>query len=287
MANQRCLEGLTIIAECYQPLLFAIAEFVAESPRDVAHFCCLCAFFLVSELSHVADSLWSGLYMRRWPAFHECMRHEGAIDWCMLYRDTLAGQCECTLEVFDREKKRGFAMSAMPARVQYESKGNMYIARYLSASMVLPEAIVAKEEHRLRFCPAPAREQLLPAGGKQGAAFDADQREAYPYKVLEGVGELVPGQGVELQWKMQEGSPFGWWYGHLESIRFEKDGLATACITFRHFPPASRWYCLNVRFGDGHRHPCTFGGYTGGVRAVSEADRKQWMYFFPKEPLAF
>lgn len=57
-------------------------------------------------------------------------------EWQQLYRETLFGRLECTLEVFDREKKLGFAMAAMAARVQFEMATGGYVARYLSASEV-------------------------------------------------------------------------------------------------------------------------------------------------------
>ena len=44
-------------------------------------------------------------------------------------------------------------------------------------------------------------------------------------EVLEGIPELKVGQGVELQWKMQQGSPFGWWFGTVESLERDAGGL--------------------------------------------------------------
>merc|ERR1712151_93727 len=107
--------------------------------------------------------------------------------------------------------------------------------------------------------------------------FDSASELAYPYKVLEGTHGLRVGEGVELQWKMQSGGPFGWWYGRLEALKYGTDGKATATITFRHFPTTSRWYKLQFDFGDGETRPCAFGGYTGGLRAVtSEVEEQRW-----------
>jgi len=298
--NATAAPGLPMVVECLPPLLFEIAGWAADTPTEVARLC-ESGKSVNRQLQLVADSLWSSLFKQRWPAFHACLSYQGAQDWRALYRDTLAGRCECTLEVFDREKKLGFAMAAMAARIQYERRLDAYIARYLSASEILPETIPAKEEHRLRFCPESARGRLQPgfppAGsitldarvdGTAEAAKAATAFTAYPYRVLEGTQELKVGQGVELQWKMQYGSPFGWWYGHLEALQQDADGkLAKATITFRHFPSTSRWYRLEVRFGDAEQRPCTFGGYTGGIRAVSEVETKHWMKFFPSDPVVF
>lgn len=300
LVEKRASPPLEVIAHCYQPILFMIAGYAIGSPRDMANLCAASVCFRNGDLEVMADSLWEVLFSQRWPAFHECLCHHQGQDWCKLYFETLRGHIECALEVFDREKKRGFAMSAMPARVMFDAKRNLYIARYLSASKVLPEGIPVKEEHRLRFCPLSARERLLPNGVLEGSASldkgrasleqlrPPENRQEYPYRILEYERELVVGQGVELQWKMQRGSPFGWWYGILESLRRdEASGLLTARITFRHFPANSRWYQLDVRFGDGQMHSCDFGGFTGGLRAVTDAEKKTWAQFFPKDEVHF
>jgi len=290
-----------MIIECHQPLVLEIAGYLTESTHDFV------AFYLASrtisgQVQLALQHIWRDLYARKWPAFADCLRFTGgAQDWRSLYQKTLKGRYECTLEVFDREKKIGFAMAAMPARVQYDYTVGAYIARYLSASEVRPETIPYADGHRLRFCPASARAQLQPGiAPKSGAG---DMRVAYsegggkdlvpalppyPCRVLEGTEGLRVGQGVELQWKMQMGSPFGWWYGKLEELRKDPGSrLAHATITFGHFPVTSQWYRLEVRFGDSELRPCSFGGYTGGIRATSEAEHRQWMRFFPREPVVF
>jgi len=293
--------NLPMVVECLPPLLFEIVGYAAGKPNEFAGLC-MSSRVLTAQLEFVVDSLWSGLFKCRWPTFHECLRYQGGQDWKSLYRETLAGRCECTLEVFDREKKLGFAMAAMAARIQYESRMDAYVARYLSASEVLPEKIPVCEESRLRFCPESARERLRPGfpaagstardGGRCSRTTELVKASAsspsYPYRVLEGFSDLRADQGVELQWKMQYGSPFGWWYGHLESLTHEPDGkTARATIAFQHFPSTSRWYRLEVTFGDSEMRACSFGGYTGGIRSVSEAEAERWMRFFPKEPVVF
>merc|ERR1712187_985193 len=190
---------------------------------------------------------------------------------------------------FDREKKLGFAMAATPGKVHYDKKLDSYIANYISASEVLPESIPSIEKHRLRFCPPSVRRALLqdsvvtPSAGTSAEEYCTQ----YPYKVLEGINDdLQVGKAVELQWKMQLGSPFGWWYGWLEALRFESKQRAVATITFRHFHPDSHLYKLDVTFGDSKLQPCDLGGYTGGLRPVRDAQEVcRWMLFFPEELL--
>lgn len=308
--------GFTNVVEACPPLLLEIAAFAVTTPQEL--FALALSNRCVADLIELAgEALWSQMYLQRWPAFHDCLKFKGASGWARLYAETYAGCLETTLEIYDREKKLGFAMSAMAARVQYDASRKSYVARYLSASEVQPEIVPEEENYRLRFCPVSARERLKPGFPLPSESDDARMElrelsilniddlsptnsersamkldtvpEAYPYRVLEGVPQgLAVGQGVELQWKMQFGSPFGWWFGTLESLHISPDGkLASASIVFPHFPSTSRWYRLRVQFGDEHMRPCAFGGFTGGIRPTDEDEHKQWMLFFPKELVVF
>lgn len=307
---------LLMIAERYQPLLLDIIGFLAESPGDITRFCSQVSTSITSQAAFATAATWRGMFERRWPACADSFRHHTAQNYSMLYKQMSLGRIEFHLEVFDREKKRGFTMAAMPARVHFEAKRGAqgcYIATYISASIVPPEAIPVAEENRLRFCPTSAREALAPpsfqATGKkmlppalpehptsgnstlprdvvQGRPQAAGRGEPqYPHKVFAGLEGLTVGGPVELQWKMQVGSPFGWWCGRLERLVRHEDGTATATIIFGHFPETSQWYRLNVRFGDGAVRASAFGGYTGGLRQVTAAEHKRWMPFFPQQPL--
>lgn len=216
---------------------------------------------------------------------------------------TLAGELECLLEVFERERKIGFAMSALAASVRWDSRAGGFCATYLSATPSLPEVIGVREAHRFRVCPRRILERLGPChraaldeelsrnGGKEEVSLP------YPFRVLLGTGDLQLGQGVELQWKMQASSPFGWWHGTLEALEhgaaWSEDypvaghGVATATITFDHFHEASLWRRLQVTFGDGLVRACAFGGYSGGLRACTAAEEQQWAHFFPSKPICY
>jgi hypothetical protein len=294
------------------------------------------------------NGLWEQMYLVRWPAFYDAFTCNGAKLWRSLYKDMIHSRCKCQLEVFEREKKMGFDMAAMPAIVSYEGSTDTYVAKYITASEVAAEIIPSTENYRLRFCPISAHRQFQPfftqievgrnraecgSTAKEGSgctwlrtlsrffckgeaqegarssrddlplrSTDLDQgtcmarqidstvqpshevdRTGYPYKVLAGFEGLTVGKHVELQWKMQELSPFGWWFGLLESLQREPNAeSAIATITFPHFPENSPWYRLNVRFGDSKVRSCSFGGFSGGVRAVSALERDRWMRFLPQ-----
>jgi len=269
------------LAASHQPLLFLIAEFAVARPEDALLWRGAVSFSTGAHLGFIVDAVFAKLYLQRWPAFYEAVRFTaGDRNWLAAYKRMLAGRTRCILEVFHREKKRGFAMSAMAAWVTYCSKRNAYEAKYISASAVPPEWIPASEASRLRFLPASARGALLPQRSFTESVCGC--RDAYPFKVLQGTQGLALGMGVEVQWKMQEGSPFGWWYGDLERLEPHPDGVtAVATITFQHFPADSRWYRMRVRFGDAAIRHCVFGGFTGGVRPAAAAEQKLWLSFLP------
>lgn len=308
------------VVECLPPLLAVIGGFLAEAPRDVVHLFYGASRCVALQASYAMNTLWQDMYAMRWKAFFEALRfQQTGEDWLNLYKDTHLGRREFMLEVFDRQKKEGFAMSAMPARVHFENSENGFVAWYISASEVPPELIPTAEAHRLRFCPASVREPLwhtssdippavselplerlwstfkerarccmrrrLPSP-RWSKTESAGVLAGYPYSVLEGMDGLRVGGGVELQWKMQEHSPFGWWYGQLEELRPDKDGkLATATVIFPHFLASSQWYRLAVRFGDCEVRDCMLGGKSGGLRPVRDGEQLQWMQHFPSSPI--
>jgi len=259
---------------------FDIAAFACGSPPELKALA-RAAKTVAVDLEQASGALWNNMYKKRWPAFHDFLDHQGPQQWEGLYQDTLAGKTEVLLEVFDREKKPGFAMAAMPARLTFDADRGCYAAKYMSAREIPPEHIPECEGHRLRCCPPAVRDAL------QVRPIPGSGPGLYMDRVLPGFEGLQPGAGVELQWRMQEGSPFGWWYGQLDALTRVGDGLARATITFRHFPASSRWYRLEVVFGDSKMRECSFGGYTGGIRSVSEVETRQCMKFFPKEPVVF
>ncbi|CAK0904400.1 unnamed protein product [Prorocentrum cordatum] len=273
-----------LIASAFQPVLFNIAGFACSSPEELVALTTQTSKSVAAELTPARNDLWGSLYKQRWPAFHDFLHYQGLQRWDGLYEDTLAGKTEAVLEIFDREKKLGFAMAAMGARVTFEASSRSYVARYLSACEVPPEHIPKREEHRLRCCPPAVRDALRPGPPPDPGDPHGPTAGLYLDRVLEGSEGLRPGAGIELQWKMQEGSPFGWWYGRLDALEHDRDGvLATATVTFVHFPSQSRWRTLRVRFGDSQMRPCSFGGFTGGIRSTTEVEQKHWMNFFPRK----
>mmetsp|Transcript_18929 Transcript_18929/g.35481 ORF Transcript_18929/g.35481 Transcript_18929/m.35481 type:complete len:452 (+) Transcript_18929:39-1394(+) len=268
------------------PVMGDIVNYL-EEPLDVVNLCEFTSKTIYHSSKVLRAEQWKRMYAERWPAFFEAQDYlshvtHTEVDWKSMYRHTCAGKSEALLEVYDREKKLGFAMSCMLAKVTWDANTNCYITSYVSASQVLPERIPYHEGYRLRFCRPSAREQLKPE------LVPPQAPDLYGYRVMEDVPELKAGQGIELQWKMQQGSPFGWWFGTVESVaRDTMSKKALVTMTFDHFPATSRWRRLQVTVGDGMSRPCAIGGWHGGVRAVTAAEKSEWAKFFPKEPVIF
>jgi hypothetical protein len=303
--------GLIAIAECVHPLLEIIGGFLIDSPQDVGRVFHLTSRSLAQQAGYSTESLWHDIYAYRFKPFSRLLEFLGTRhtlkDWRTLYKDTFEGKIEFIVEVFDRQKKAGFAMSAMPARIHYDRAAQGFVAWYMSASQVPPELIPEYQQHRIRACPTPTLEQLcyssnlvteVPFERRWGARctdrsrwvgkspdVPEEEQASYPYSVFGTTKGFKVGQPVELQWKMQGRSPFGWWFGLLESLSQEDDTLAIATIIFPHFSPTSQWYRLTVRIGDGEIRDCALGGKSGGLRPVAAEERVQWMKHFPSNPI--
>lgn len=226
-------------------------------------------------------SQWELAYKSRFPAFYEAQAFAGEFEWRTCWRRTISGQVEVLVDVFDREKKPGFAMSAMPALCRWDNELCSYVARYLSVSQVPEEVIPWMEGNRLRFCPENAREHIQAK----------DRRTIDPFKILhqplnaQEINHLA-GQAVELQWKMRGGGPFGWWYCEVESAEpGPKSGQYQVRLLFRHFPETSPWYRLTVPVGIDAPTSCATGGFSGGLRKCTEGEKRHWMTFFPEQPV--
>ncbi|CAJ1360724.1 unnamed protein product [Effrenium voratum] len=260
------------------PLATHISEFLSE-PLDLTNLFRLSSKAISETSRQIVAWQWERVFREKWPVHYEVLGGGPSVPSIApvgYLEERTHGRREEILEIFDREKKVGFCMSAMTAKVSWEQKTRCYVASYVSASHVVPERIPTSEVHRLRFCPPNVRDQLQPELAPPRVS------EIYAFRVYAGLEGLQVGRGVELQWKMQVGSPFGWWHGVVEHVE-RKGATAAVTLTFGHFPQHSRWYRLRVVVGDGVMRRCGIGGYHGGIRSCTAAEEKHWMRFFPKD----
>jgi len=142
---------------------------------------------------------------------------------------------------------------------------------------------IAAARKSLRWNSVTTPAEALTPGQATSSSSVSPANSSYSYRPITGIDEgLQIGCGLELQWKMQSGSPFGWWYGELEALERQPGAsVAKATIIFKHFPPHSRWYRMQVVFGDGKIRDNSFGGKTGGIRSTSLDLQQQWCGFLP------
>lgn len=281
--------SLESLAEGTLPLLISVVDFLLE-PREFVRVCGLASSTLAARCRLSTHPHWEAMYRRRWPTFYEAMLHMGVKDWRMVLKLTFLGRCSSILEVFHRQHHRAFARAVVTAWVSWEATAGCYMAKYLGGAEGSVEQIPEEEAvWRLRFCPAPVRGILRP--GRMPSPEEIQLEELmesdpmcrvaatpYPFRVLKGVdATLAVGQGVELQWKMQEDGPFGWWYGRLEEIHLKDDGRSViVTILFEQFAKDSPWHRQVVEVGDGKMRLAAVGGYTGGLRGCTVKDQQQW-----------
>lgn len=244
------------------------------TPSDIYGAFMMCRFEDICGEWFQNHPQWEVIFRSRWPAMHSAHKHAHERAWKRTFTETSTGMRSCLLEVLDRELKPGFAMSAHPAICYWDQGRNSYAAKYLSVSDVPEEYIPLKEGlRRLRFCPATARAGMTcPYSG----GID-------PFRVLP-MGELTfdelqttfpQGQGIELQWKMRAGGPFGWWYAEVEGVEARGNGFH-AMLLFRHFPASSPWYRLLVPLCLTNPEPCAIGGFCGGLRRCTAEEQATW-----------
>lgn len=284
--EKKAIEAVISLASLAQGLLSSDVASFFDSPCDLVNLAAV-SRSVNEELALATHPKWEEMFARRWHVFHESMTHMGATDWRRIYKLTVEGQCACLLEVLHRQKHKAFALCAQPAWVRWDAKVACYMAKYVSAQPTEPERILVEEAWRLRFCPVEVRGELRPGKMPTQAEQTGDSTRIlpYPYRVLTSVDDnLRVGSGVEVQFKMQKDSPFGWWYGRLDSLHeSEETGqrLFSATIAFDQFPEDSCWSQMNVEFGDGRLRSNDLGGFVGGIRPCTEQEQKTWESLFP------
>lgn len=175
-------------------------------------------------------------------------------------------------------------MSAAPAQVRYNHEMRSYVAQFIGNCKPVLEMIPKRQEHRLRAFPQNIKSRMRPAisGLEDDDHTNKPNEHSLPYCVLVGTCGLSIGCSVELQWKTWRRSPFIWWYGVLENLRHQDGATAVATILFPHFPETSRFYRQHVQIGDGVVRPGAFGGFTGGIRRLSQTEVNMCLQFLPQ-----
>ncbi|CEM09168.1 unnamed protein product [Vitrella brassicaformis CCMP3155] len=188
--------------------------------------------------------------------------------WKRRTREMVKGNISFDVEVFERERKPGFAMSCMPASVRWSAPCRKYRVSYVSVDNVAEFV----DESRLRLVsPEVRRHRPTPHDYFR------------PPGIADTLRNLKKGTPVEIQWKMRRDSPFGWWFGEVLSVKTNTTTVVT--VAFKHFPANSRWYTIELRPGaDEPTRNGISGGWVGGMRVVSAEERARWYTYMPSTP---
>lgn len=209
------------------------------------------------------DVAWKICLQRRWPGIHDALSSNlENLDWRQAWRQILSGG-EILMGVHERQLKRGFAMSCMPAWISWDKTHKSFRVVYLSGLTMTPTEYVGQDSfHR-----------LAKMRGDPYAAFPSDNPE-----------DLVPGTCCAVQWKMLRNGPFGWWFGTVHHT-WKDNGTMYADVRFTHIVSDSRWHRLIIPIGSPVPTDAQSGGFTGGIIKIPDDELEVWNRFWPSRPM--
>lgn len=243
------------------PIVDRITGFL-DNPKDISALCCTSPV-VWNNMRCNLDVAWKICLKRRWPGIHDALvANLENLDWRQVWRQILSGG-EILMGVHERQLKRGFAMSCMPAWVSWDKHHKVFRAVYLSGLTMTPtEFIGSNSFHR-----------LTKIRGDPYAAHPSDKPSAF-----------TSGAPCAVQWKMLRNGPFGWWFGNINSV-FQQNGQWFGDVRFTHIVEDSRWHQLILPLGVTKPVEAQSGGYTGGVILVTPEELELWNSFLPQRPM--
>jgi hypothetical protein len=243
------------------PIIDHITGFL-DDPKDIAALC-VTSPVLWNNMRCNLDVAWKICLRRRWPGIHDALEANlENLDWRQVWRQILSGG-EILMGVHERQLKRGFAMSCMPAWVSWDKHHKVFRAVYLSGLTMTPTEFIGQQSfHRL-------------------TKIRGDPYAAHPSSPVE---DFTPGVPCAVQWKMLRNGPFGWWYGSMHGV-FLQNGQWWGDVRFTHIVEDSRWHQLLLPIGVSKATEAASGGYTGGVICVPKEEDELWTSFLPQRPM--
>lgn len=235
-----------------------IVEFL-DDPRDLAavlgsEFC------MIQALRQKCNYFWKVILRNRFPAVADVYNSRKCFR--SVWIDVLNGET-VYLGVHERQLKRGFAMSIMPADVTWSKVNKNFHVSYTTGLPIVPTERVNMKDARFRF------RKLICA-----------PQEVWKTKLE----DIEPGIKIAVQWKMLENGPFGWWFGDLVGFIWF-DGDKVADIRFGHIVSASRWHRLLAPVHAEQVRESPSGGYTGGMIKLTPETAGWFTRFTPLEPM--
>jgi len=243
------------------PLIDHVTGFL-DHPKDIAALCAVNTATWNTMRPHL-DAAWRICLQRRWPGIHDALATNlENLDWRQAWRQILSGG-EILMGVHERQLKRGFAMSCMPAWISWDKMHKSFRVVYLSGLTMTPTEYIG----------ADCFDRLAKMRGDPYAAFESDAME-----------DFQPGDSCAVQWKMLRNGPFGWWYGTIHQV-FKMNGQWHADVRFTHIVNDSRWHQLLIPIGSALPTEAQSGGFTGGIIKVPPQESQVWNKFWPARPM--
>ena len=228
------------------PLIDCVTGFL-DHPKDIASLCAVNQATWNTMRPHL-DQAWKICLQCRWPGIHDALvTNLENLDWRQAWRQILSGG-EILMGVHERQLKRGFAMSCMPAWISWDKTHKAFRVVYLSGLTMTPTEYIGWDSF----------DRLAKMRGDPYAAFPSDLPENFQ-----------PGDACAVQWKMLRNGPFGWWYGTIHNV-FRMNGQWHADVRFTHIVNDSRWHALIIPIGNISPNEAQSGGFTGGIIKVEK-----------------
>ncbi|KAI4304765.1 hypothetical protein MLD38_040236 [Melastoma candidum] len=176
-------------------------------------------------------------------------------------------------QVYNRENGHaGFMLSCYDAQLCYDSKTDTFQARYppLGRSEAATESGIPWD--RVRAPPV--------------------NTPPHDLHVSDCLQDLRPGDNIEIQWKLNQEFPYGWWYGvigHQESC--DQNSSFCRCpesdavvLEFNQFPQGSEWWGMTLDRRNHREAGNNTYGFYGGIRKLqNEKEISTWKQHWPSE----
>ncbi|KAK7828522.1 F-box protein At2g32560 [Quercus suber] len=189
------------------------------------------------------------------------------------YQSLESGKLWFPSQVYNRENGNvGFMLSCYDAELSYDSKKDIFQARYLPHGRRTTEDTIQWE--RLRAPPVDTPPNVL--------------------HVSDCLDDLKPGDHIEIQWRKAREFPYGWWYGiigHLEAC--DRNNNHCHChysdsviLEFNQYSPDSKWRRMVIN-RKGHREEGNeVDGFYGGIRKLYDDEEiARWKRLWPTQIL--
>jgi len=199
--------------------------------------------------------------------YKDCMNQS----WKEIYNNIIDGKLSVVLQTYNRELNRGFFRSYFDSLVTYQKQTDDFKVMYFPFHSTYHAPKVEFISHADYF--------------KRFRNVPVELQDHSPYFIFETKESqrLQVGDWVEIQWKNNDQSCFGLWFGIMKMVSDKE-----VSIQFPHFDPGNAWHLLTF-----HPHLkasttlSSVGGFVGGIRLLSTNQKRDMERYISVEPNFF